>query len=235
MTNCIQFTSSKTRTLFKDIEVVYTISFTATGISMFQMYSQIGVGSRVRALAAMLLLESITRPRAWQEVQQQELTQIEAAQGFIHWLDNYKRLMYDTQPDTDCRDKCWFGTATASCPGVLLRNSVPSPDPSDLSRLAAAAAEDLASCLAMFTTDVDRFVPACHPYATLRVPVYVVRDVRTGVTWLPQSLGEYNVSKTGGMMIAIHAALCRLRSANHLRSPILIDLNIHCRLLRAAY
>ena len=57
-----QFTILKTKTLFKDIEVSYTISFTATGIPMFHVYSQIAVRSRVGALAALLLLETITDP-----------------------------------------------------------------------------------------------------------------------------------------------------------------------------
>ena len=103
-----------------------------------------------------------------------------------------------------------------------LRNSVPWPDPSDLSRLDAVAAKDLASCLAMFTTELDCFIPACHPYKTLRVPLDVVHVISTGVTWVPTSLGEYNISETGGMMTAIHAALCKLRSANPPMWPIYI-------------
>ena len=87
----------------------------------------------------------------------------------------------------------------------------------------------------MFTTQVDPFVPARHPYGTLRVPLDVVRVVRTGVAWVPQSLGEYNISETRGMTTAIHAALCRLRSANQPMSPILVDLDIYYRLLGAAY
>ena len=42
------FTNSKTKTLFKDIEVSYSTSFTATGISMLQMYSQTAVRLRLR-------------------------------------------------------------------------------------------------------------------------------------------------------------------------------------------
>ena len=101
----------------------------------------------------------------------------------------------------------WFGTATAACPGVHLRNSVHGPDQSDLPRLAAAAVADLASCLAMFTTEVNRFVPARHLWGTVRVPTDVLHDVQTGVTWLPQSLRGYNISETGGMMTAIQATL----------------------------
>ena len=41
------FTNSKTKTLFKDIEVLYSTSFTATGISMLQMYSQTAVRLRL--------------------------------------------------------------------------------------------------------------------------------------------------------------------------------------------
>ena len=64
-------------------------------------------------------------PRARAKVRQRELAQTEAAQGFIQWLDNYKRLVYDTQPDTDPCEKCWIGTATAACTGVRLPSSVP--------------------------------------------------------------------------------------------------------------
>ena len=104
-------------------------------------------------------------------VRQRECAQIEAAQGFIQWLDSYKRLIYDTHPDTDSRDKCWFGTATSAFTGVAVHptNSVPWPYLSDLGRLAAAAAEDLASCVALFTTEVDCFIHARHLYGTLRV------------------------------------------------------------------
>ena len=42
------FTNSKTKTLFKDIEVSYSTSFTATGISMLQMYSQTAVRLQLR-------------------------------------------------------------------------------------------------------------------------------------------------------------------------------------------
>ena len=87
----------------------------------------------------------------------------------------------------------------------------------------------------MFTIETDRLVPARHPYETLGVPLDVVRDVGTGVTWVPQSLGQYNISVTRGMMTAIHAALCRLRSVNQPMSPILVHLDMYYRLLRAVY
>ena len=58
----IQITNSKTKTLIKDIEVLYTTLFTATGISILHMYLQIAVRLRVRELAALLLLETITVP-----------------------------------------------------------------------------------------------------------------------------------------------------------------------------
>ena len=60
--NRTQFTNSKTKTLFKDIQVLYTTSFTAAGISMLHMYSQIAVRSRICALAALLLHETIILP-----------------------------------------------------------------------------------------------------------------------------------------------------------------------------
>ena len=112
-----------------------------------------------------------------------------------------------------------------------LPNKVPWPDPSDLPRLAAAAAEALSSRLAMFTARVDRTITARHPYGTLRVPLGVIRVIRTGVTWVPQSLGEYNIGETGGMLTAIHPALCRIRSANQPMSPRLVDFDIYYRLL----
>ena len=43
-----QFTNSKTKTLLEDIEVSYSTSCTATGISMLQMYSQTAVRLRLR-------------------------------------------------------------------------------------------------------------------------------------------------------------------------------------------
>ena len=128
-----------------------------------------------------------------------------------------------------------FKIATAACPGVHLPSSVPWPEPSNLPRLAAAAARELASCLARFTTEVEQLVPGRHPYRSLRVPLHVVREVQTGVTWLPQSLGEYDIGETGGMMTAIQASLCRLRSANQPMSPILGSLDIYYRLLGVAY
>ena len=45
--NHTQFTNWKTKNLFKDIEVLYTTSFTASGISMLHMYSQTAVRSRL--------------------------------------------------------------------------------------------------------------------------------------------------------------------------------------------
>ena len=60
--NRTQFPNSKTKTLFKAIEVLYTNSFTATGISMLHMYSQIALQSRVCALTALLLLKIIPLP-----------------------------------------------------------------------------------------------------------------------------------------------------------------------------
>ena len=45
-TNSYTLHYSKTKILFKDIEVSYSTSFTATGISMLQMYSQTAVGLR---------------------------------------------------------------------------------------------------------------------------------------------------------------------------------------------
>ena len=42
-----RFTNSKTKTLFKDIEKFYSTSFTATGISMLQIYSQTAVRLRL--------------------------------------------------------------------------------------------------------------------------------------------------------------------------------------------
>ena len=41
------FRNSKTKSLLKDIEVLYSTSFTATGISMLQMYSQTAVRLRL--------------------------------------------------------------------------------------------------------------------------------------------------------------------------------------------
>ena len=41
------FTDSKTKPLFKDIEVLYTTSFTATGIWMLHMYLQTAVRLRL--------------------------------------------------------------------------------------------------------------------------------------------------------------------------------------------
>ena len=58
--NRTQITNSKTKTLFQDIEVLYTTSFTATGIWLLHMHSRIAVRWRVRADAALLLLETIT-------------------------------------------------------------------------------------------------------------------------------------------------------------------------------
>ena len=169
------------------------------------------------------------------QVLQWELAQKEAAQGLIQWLDNYKQLVYDTQPDTDSRDKCLFGTPAAAYTGVHISNSVPWPDPGDLPHLAAAAAEDLASCLPILTIEMDRFLPARHWYETLCVPLDVVRSVWTGVAWVPQSLGEYNIRETRGLMTTIHAAICRLHSVNQPMSPILVHFDIYYRLLRAAY
>ena len=48
----------------------------------------------------------------------------------------------------------------------------------------------------MFATEVDRFIPAHHPYRTLRVPLDVVHVVCTGAIWVPRSSGEYNISET---------------------------------------
>ena len=45
--NHTHFTNSKTKFLFKDIEVLYTTSFTATSISMLHMYSQTAVRLRL--------------------------------------------------------------------------------------------------------------------------------------------------------------------------------------------
>ena len=41
--NRTKFKNSKTKTLFKDIEVLYTTLFTATGILLLHMYSQTAV------------------------------------------------------------------------------------------------------------------------------------------------------------------------------------------------
>ena len=46
---------TKTKTLFKDIEVSYSTSFTATGISMLQMYSHTAVRLRLQLRAARFL------------------------------------------------------------------------------------------------------------------------------------------------------------------------------------
>ena len=45
--NHTYFTNSKTKFLFKDIEVLYTTSFTATSILMLHMYSQTAVRLRL--------------------------------------------------------------------------------------------------------------------------------------------------------------------------------------------
>ena len=82
----------------------------------------------------------------------------------------------------------------------------------------------------MFTTEVDRYVPARHRTERCSGLSILYATSRLG----QQSLGEYTISQTGGMMPAIYATLCRLRSANGPMTPILVDLDNHYRLLRAA-
>ena len=57
-------------------------------------------------------------------MRQREMAQNKTAQGFIQSLDNYKRFVYDTQADTDSRDKCWFRTPAAACADLHIQNSV---------------------------------------------------------------------------------------------------------------
>ena len=56
------FTNLKTKSLFKDIEVSYSTSFTATSISMLQTYSQTAVRSRLRSQLARSLRCCCSKP-----------------------------------------------------------------------------------------------------------------------------------------------------------------------------
>ena len=56
------FKNSKTKTHFKDIQVSYSTSFTATGISMLQMYSQTAVRLRLQLRLASSLRCCCSKP-----------------------------------------------------------------------------------------------------------------------------------------------------------------------------
>jgi hypothetical protein len=149
----------------------------------------------------------------------------------VVWLDNWYRRRYGTDPQGDM-------SLNVSALAVLHITEIPVfPGHLSLRSLVDAVPQRVAALLRAYgrmhagvaAVNAEPLQPAW-----LRVPLDVHRTGMRSLQWLPYQLTEYTVSSQADLLQILHD-LHELQSHTQRVLPLLVDMDIHYRLMKLVY